>query len=65
MEIVKLQGNEYENERRIFWPSGDPALIAEAFYCIGVILAYARMLYLFQISQVNLKFRFVLNIGPR
>ena len=48
-----LQGDEYRNERRVFWPSGDPVLIAEGFFCIAVILAYARILYMFQISQVH------------
>ena len=28
-------------------------LVAEGFYCIGVILAFARILYIFQISQVH------------
>ena len=47
-----FQGDDYENEERIFWPSNDPMLIADGFYCIGVILAFARILYIFQISQV-------------
>ena len=48
-----LQGDEYRNERRVFWPSGDPALISKGFFCIAVILAYARILNMFQISQVH------------
>lgn len=48
-----LQGDEYKNEARMFWPSDDPALVAEGFFCIAVILAFVRLLYIFQVSQVS------------
>ncbi len=47
------QDEEFAKESRIFWPRGDPQLISEGFFCTGIIIAFIRMLYICQMSQVN------------
>ena len=40
--------DDYINESRILWPWDDPMLISEAFYSLGTVFAFGRILYAFQ-----------------
>lgn len=52
MSQAGYHGRKWAQVERRFWEWNEPTLVAEAFYCLGVTLAFGRILYLFQISQI-------------
>lgn len=52
--LAQDEGQKYRNVPRYLWPSNDPMLIAEGLYCVATVLAYMRLLYIFQMSQVKI-----------
>ena len=52
--VLQKRGSDrgYETTPRKEWPWNDPMLVSEAFYSLGAILAFGRILYLFTISQI-------------
>ncbi|CAH1777258.1 unnamed protein product [Owenia fusiformis] len=49
---VRIAGTSYADELRRFWFAEDPILLAEGFFSIGTVLAFGRIVYLFQMSQI-------------
>lgn len=43
---------DYRHVERELWPWNDPMLVSEALFCIAVVMAFMRVINLFQISQV-------------
>ena len=50
--IAAEHGDEYRELERQLWPWNDPMLVSEALFCIAVVMAFIRIIQLFQISQV-------------
>ena len=50
--IAKDEGPMYKAVPRYLWPWNEPMLVGESLYCIATVLAFIRILYIFQISQI-------------
>ena len=46
-----LYDSKYAKEPRVMWKWNDPMLISEAFFCVGSVLAFARILWMFQVRE--------------
>ena len=47
---VGLYTSKYAKEPRVKWKWNDPMLISEAFFCVGSVLAFVRILWMFQVK---------------
>ena len=47
---VGLYTSKYAKEPRVKWKWNDPMLISEALFCVGSVLAFARILWMFQVK---------------
>lgn len=50
--LASDESSGYKHVPRFLWPWNDPMLIAEGLYCVATVLAFIRLLYIFQMSQV-------------
>ena len=52
----RIQGSDHRDEDRRVWNWNDPMLVSEAFYCIGIVMAFGQLLYVFQVTYANVLF---------
>ena len=46
------RGEAYREEERKFWPWNDPALVSEAFFSLGTMMSFPRLMRVFQVGIV-------------
>ena len=50
--ILSEEDDGYDpNTPRELWPWDDPILVSESLYCIAVVMAFGRVLYIFQVRE--------------